>query len=158
MARIKFLILLFFIPLTLQAQVYRCDTPEGTIYSQMPCADNAERLIEYDPQVSVESDAPASTDGSEADEPEDRQPTGMEAFIFTLERQREEQFSTIDANIRSLQQQLDETGDGKPDEEARVVLETNLADLRTERSAINDQYAALISEASNRAGVGQGAD
>ena len=34
--------LLLFLPLALQAQVYRCETPDGLVYSQIPCEENAE--------------------------------------------------------------------------------------------------------------------
>lgn len=155
MTRFSFLICLFFMPLTLQAQVYRCDTSEGTIYSQMPCAENAERLAEYDAEVEVDISEGASA-SENSPEPEVKQPSAMENFISTLEKQRAAQFRTIDANIRTLQLQLNATGTEAPDESTREMLETELATLTTERTSINDQYVAMINEASNRTGSGQG--
>ncbi len=77
----------------------------------------------------------------------------MESFISTLEKQREQQVSTLDANIRSLRTQLDATGDAAPNETVRKNLEAELGALTMERASISDQYAALISEASMRTGL-----
>jgi len=150
MPRLAFLFVLFFSPLTLEAQVYRCNTSEGTIYSQMPCAENAERLPEFDPAVDAASESPSEKSGVVSDPPKAKQPTAMENFIATLEKQREQQTGTIDANIRTLQQQLDATGENAPDQPTRAMLERELAALTSERTSISDQYAALIREASNR--------
>ena len=158
MPRLIFFLVLFFSPLTLEAQVYRCDTPEGTIYSQMPCAENAERLPEYDPVVEPEPGPGPDTTGIADSEPAVQPPTAMENFISTLENQRDQQFSTIDANMRTLQEQLDATGENAPDERTREMLERELATLASERVSVKEQYASLISEAANRAESGRGVD
>jgi hypothetical protein len=158
MLRIMILFVLFFSTLPLEAQVYRCDTPEGTIYSQMPCAENAERLPEFDPVVEAETGPGAEMPGLAEDAPVAKQPTAMENFISTLEKQRDQQFGTIDANVRTLQEQLDATGENAPDERAREMLERELATLATERVSIREQYASLISEALDRAESGRGVD
>lgn len=158
MLRLMILFVLFFSPLTLEAQVYRCDTPEGTIYSQMPCAENAERLPEFDPVVEAETgsgpEVPSLVDDAPAVEP----PTAMENFISTLEKQRDQQFGTIDANMQTLQEQLDAAGENAPDERTREMLERELATLASERVSIREQYASLISEAVDRAESGRGVD
>jgi len=152
MPRLIFLLVLFLVPMTLEAQVYRCDTPEGSIYSQLPCSDSAERLPEFDPVVEAETLSVSETEGIE---PAVKPPSAMENFISTLEKQREQQFNTIDANMRTLQQQLDTTGEEAPDEGTRAMLERELATLASERESIGDQYAALIREAANRTESGQ---
>ena len=48
MKAIFFLFLLF--PLVLQAQVYHCDGPDGPVYSQIPCDENAEQVAILDSQ------------------------------------------------------------------------------------------------------------
>jgi hypothetical protein len=158
MVRLSILFVLFIIPLTLQAQVYRCDTSEGTIYSQMPCSENAERLSEYDPEsasAAVEAGA-VTIVGSEVSETPTTEKTSspMDSFISTLEKQREQQFSTLDANIKSLETQLSANGEEAPDEETRTALERQLADFNSQRASISDQYASLITEASTRASSG----
>jgi len=153
MTRLTFLLILFLAPMTLGAQVYRCDTPEGTVYSQMPCSENAERLPEFDPVVEAENESvPEMAEAAPTVKP----PTAMENFILTLEKQREQQFSTIDANMQTLQQQLNTTGEDAPDERTREMLEREMATLASERQSIGDQYAALIREAANRDDAGRG--
>lgn len=158
MLRLMILFVLFFSSLTLEAQVYRCDTPEGTIYSQMPCAENAERLPEFDPVVEAETAPEPEMSGPADNAPAAKQPSAMENFISTLEKQRDQQFGTIDANMQTLQQQLDATGENAPDERTREMLERELATLATERVSIREQYASLISEAADRAESGRGVD
>ena len=159
MAKVVTLIFLLFIPLALQAQVYRCDTPQGTIYSQMPCSEDAELLEEYQPMRQPGVESSDRSDDSSASQPEDVDPpSAMEMFISTLERQREDQLSTIDANIKGLQQQLAVTGDQGPDEASRKLMQSQLERQQLERASISEQYAALISEASNRAQPAQGSD
>ena len=45
----------------LQAQVYKCDGPEGTVFSDMPCGESAE-------QIEVEGMEPATEDLEEEQE------------------------------------------------------------------------------------------
>jgi len=149
MTRSTLIIVLFFMPLTLQAQVYRCDTLQGTIYSQMPCDENAERLPQYDEVV--EENSPAGADEVETAPA----PSPMENFISTLRNQRNVQLLEIDGTISDLQKQLNATGDESPDELTREGLTRQLAALTDERRSIDDQYEALIREATQRTGSEQ---
>jgi hypothetical protein len=158
MLRLMILFVLFFSSLSLEAQVYRCDTPEGSIYSQMPCAENAERLPEFDPVIEAETGPGAEVPALADDAPAVKQPTPMENFISTLEKQRDQQFGTIDANMQTLQEQLDATGENAPDDRTREMLERELATLASERVSIREQYASLISEAVDRTESGRGVD
>jgi hypothetical protein len=151
MPRLTLLFALFLTAVTTEAQVYRCDTAEGTIYSQLPCAENAERLPQYDPVVEADSSPSADTSGAETSLPEADAPSAMENFISTLERQRDQQIGSIDANMQTLRDQLDASGEAAPDERTREMLEFELAQLTSDRASIQDQYASLISEAANRA-------
>ena len=152
MPRLTLLFALFAIPLAAEAQVYRCDTAEGTIYSQMPCAENAERLPQYDPVVETEQAAATKSTDDSAAPPAVKPPSAMENFISTLEKQRDQQISAIDTNMQALKDQLNATGEDAPDERTREMLELELAKLSSDRVSIDDQYASLISEAANRAG------
>ena len=150
MARITILILIFMFPLVLQAQVFRCESPNGPVYSQIPCDKNAERLAKYDPVVKVD-DKP-DPDSEEEDVAAEKQLSPMENFVSTLQNQRQQQVGEIDSNISLLQKQLGATGELAIEEPDRKFLESDLVRLETERTSIVEQYARLISEAESRAG------
>jgi len=150
MARITILILILIFPLLLQAQVYRCDSPNGPVYSQVPCDENAERLTRYDPVVKAD-DRP-DPDSEADDVAAEKQLSPMENFVTTLQNQRQQQVGDIDSNIALLKKQLDATGELAIEESNRKFLESDLEKLETERTSIVEQYARLISEAESRAG------
>jgi len=144
MTRLSLFVLVLLFSLNLQAQVYRCDSADGPVYSQMPCSENAERLPAYDPAVdTVEAEPVPSTV---------KQPTAMENFVMTLHRQRQQQMSEMDARISQLQSQIDATGEQAPDASQISDLRAELVVVQSERLSISDQYATLISEAERRAG------
>ena len=117
MARLSFFVLILLFSISLQAQVYRCDSAEGPVYSQMPCAENAERLQAYDPVVEPEA-AESVTENV-------KQPTAMENFVMTLHKQRQQQMSELDARISQLQLQIGATGEQAPDASLLNSLEAN---------------------------------
>lgn len=143
MIRNTFFFLVLFFPLSLQAQVYRCAGADGPVYSQMPCAENAERLTSYDPVVDIEPETPV--------EAVEKQPTAMESFVVTLHNQRQLQMGELDENIARLQELLDAGGEQAADEPSRAAIASELASLKSERDSISDQYTSLISEAERRA-------
>ena len=153
MTRSAFIIVLFFMPLTLQAQVYRCDTSQGTIYSQMPCAENAERLPQFDQAVDETATGAEASGSVEADV--ESAPSAMENFISTLRNQRSSQLREIDGSINDLEEQLKAEGEESPDELTREMLTNQLVALADERRSIDDQYEALIREATQRTGSEQ---
>ena len=152
MARITILILILMSPMTLQAQVYRCDSPNGPVYSQIPCDENAERLTRYDPVVKAEEAPELNAESATDSEATERRLSPMETFVTTLHNQRQQQVAEIDSNITYLKQQLNATGELAIEESNREFLESDLARLEDERTSIVEQYARLISEAESRAG------
>jgi len=152
MPRLTLLFVALLTSIAAEAQVYRCETAEGTIYSQMPCAENAERLPQYDPVDDDGGEPATGTEDGEESEPADNTPSALQNFISTLERQRNDEIGSIDANMKTLRDRLDATGDGAPDERTREMLETELASLASQRDSIANQYTSLIREATNRAG------
>mgnify|MGYP003574677905 FL=1 len=138
--------------MTLQAQVYRCDSPNGPVYSQIPCDENAERLTRYDPVVKAEEAPELNAESATDSEATERQLSPMETFVTTLHNQRQQQVAEIDSNITYLKQQLNATGELAIEESNREFLESDLARLEDERTSIVEQYARLISEAESRAG------
>lgn len=152
MARITILILILMSPLTLQAQVFRCDGPNGAVYSQIPCDENAERLTRYDPEVKAEDDPDLNAESATDSEAIEKEPSPMETFVTTLHNQREQQVGEIDSNIAILKKQLNASGELAAEESNRKFLESDLARLENERTSIVEQYARLISEAESRAG------
>ena len=153
MAGKSLLFLLIFLPLSLQAQVYRCDGPNGPVYSQIPCDENAEIVVIYDPVSKAEDDDSETGSGQEeAEEIVEKPPTPMENFIATLHSQRQQQIGEIDANMAHLNGLLNAEGELTLEEEDRKAVESQLAALQSERNSIVEQYASLISEAEQRAG------
>ena len=153
MARKSLLFLLIFLPLSLQAQVYRCDGPNGLVYSQIPCDENAEIVVIYDPVSKAEDDDSEPGSGQEeAEEIVEKPPTPMENFIATLHSQRQQQIGEIDANIADLKDLLDAEGEEALEEADRKAAASQLAALQSDRNSIAEQYASLISEAEQRAG------
>jgi len=152
MARKPLLFLFIFLPLSLQAQVYRCDGPDGPVFSQIPCAENAEVVAIYDP-------AAKSADASEPDPGQDEEiepviepPTPMENFVATLHSQRQQQLADLDENIADLKKSLKAEGEQALDGVDRQAASEKLATLESDRISIDQQYASLISEAERRAG------
>ena len=143
---------ILFLPLTLSAQVYRCDGPGGPVYSQIPCGENAEKVEIHDPMLrNKEEDIPRIDQPSE-EEPVAEPPSAMEGFIATLQRQQREQLAEIDQNIVRLKRQLNAKGDEAPDEPARNHIVSELSSLESARISVANQYDALIAEASSRTG------
>lgn len=153
MAKLLTFIVFLVTPLTLTAQVYRCETAQGTIYSQMPCSESAERLTEYDPAGEEEQVAEEAEPEAVA-QPEVREPANsMAAFVSTLEKQRQDQFTELDGEITEVRLQLGALADDGTEEEPRRVLEDRLEDLVVRRRSIDEQYESLIDEANARAAV-----
>jgi len=158
MAKITYFILLIFFSLSLQAQVYRCDGPSGPVYSQMPCAADAEHLVDYDPHEEAVADAGPENGQEIAGEPAQKPPTAMENFVATLYKQRQQQIGDMDKKIDRLQNQLNNQGEGELDDGTRASITAELSTLKSERDSVSEQYVALISEAESRAGSAEGAD
>jgi hypothetical protein len=156
MAGKPLLFLFIFLPLSLQAQVYHCDGPGAPVYSQIPCAENAEIVTIYDPAAqSVNASEPDSNQaGSEQDDEIEavvEPPSPMENFVATLNSQRQQQLAEIDENIARLKKSLKSEGELALDEMDRQSAVDQLAALESDRSSIDEQYASLISEAEQRA-------
>jgi hypothetical protein len=153
MAGKTLLFLLILIPMSVQAQVYRCDGPDGLVYSQVPCDENAEIVVIYDPVSKAEDDDSEPDSGQEdAEEITEKSPSPMENFIATLHSQRQQQIGEIDANIADLKRRLNAEGEQALEEADRKAAASQLAALQSDRNSIVEQYASLISEAEQRAG------
>jgi hypothetical protein len=143
MIKIVFSSLVLFLPLSLQAQVYRCDSSQGPVFSQMPCAADAERLVSYDPVIEIESEQATKTI--------EKPPSAMENFVITLHQQQQRQMAELDDRITQLKSQIAGDGEHQPDENLQKALTTRLATLTAERESVSNQYVALINEAESRA-------
>ncbi len=147
------LILFIILPLSLQAQVYRCDGPDGPVYAQIPCAENAEVVPIYDPAAkSADASEPDSNQDEEI-EPVVEPRTPMENFVATLHSQRLQQLADIDENIAGLKKSLKAEGEQALDEADRQAAIAKVAALESDRISIDEQYASLIGEAERRAGT-----
>lgn len=152
MAGKAFLLSVLFLPLTVSAQVYRCDGPGGPVYSQIPCGENAEQLEIHDPMLRTGEADIASIDQRSEEDPVVEPPSAMEGFIATLHRQQREQLAEIDENATRLKKLLYAEGDEAPDESVRNYIVSELASLKSARESVSKQYDSLIAEASSRTG------
>jgi hypothetical protein len=152
MAGKAILLSVLFLPLTLSAQVYRCDGPGGLVYSQIPCGENAEQLEIHDPMLRNDEEDTTSIDQRSEEEPVAEPPSAMEGFIATLHRQQREQLAEIDDNVTRLKKLLYAEGDEAPDQSVRNHIVSELLSLKSARESVSRQYDSLIAEASSRTG------
>ncbi len=152
MAGKAILLSVLFLPLTLSAQVYRCDGPGGLVYSQIPCGVNAEQLVIHDPMLRTDEEDTTSIDQRSEEEPVAEPPSAMEGFIATLHRQQREQIAEIDDNVARLKKLLYAEGDEAPDQSGRNHIVSELSSLKSARESVSRQYDSLIAEASSRTG------
>lgn len=152
MAGKAFFMSVLFLPLTVSAQVYRCDGPGGLVYSQIPCGENAEQLELHDPMLRTDEEDITNIDQRSEEEPVVEPPNAMEGFIATLHRQQREQLAEIDENAARLKKLLHAEGDEVPDESVRNHIISELAALKSTRESVSRQYDSLIAEASSRTG------
>lgn len=101
-------------------QIYRCDTPAGTVFSQVPCAPEAEKVeVEarpYDPTAAAEAELRAAQRAA--------------SFRESVDQAR------IDTRVRNLQRQI---------LEAQSARGAALARIRARRStAANNQAGATF--------------
>lgn len=152
MAGKAFFLSVLLLPLTVSAQVYRCDGPGGPVYSQISCGENAEQLELHDPMLRTGEEDIISVDQRSEEEPVVDPPGAMEGFIATLHRQQREQLAGIDENTARLKKLLYAEGDEAPDEAVRKHIVSELASLKSARESVSRQYDSLIAEASSRTG------
>ena len=153
MAGKPLLILFIILPLSLQAQVYRCDGPGGPVYAQIPCAENAEVVAIYDPAAKSANVSEPDSEQDEFIEPLVEPPTPMENFVATLYSQRQQQLAEIDENIANLKKSLKAKGEQALDDTDRQAAMAKVAALESDRISVDEQYASLIGEAERRAGT-----
>ena len=155
MAGKPLLFLFIFLALSVQAQVYHCDGPGGPVYSQIPCAENAEVVVIYDPAAkSADASEPDSNQDEEI-EPVVEPPTPMENFVATLHNQHQQQLAEIDESIAGLKKSLKTEGEQALEDPDRQAAAIRLAALEADRVSIDEQYASLISEAERRANTAE---
>lgn len=151
--------LFLLLPLTLQAQVYRCDGPDGAVYSQLPCDENAEEVVIEDTRMLTEGNGPkveatgvGKAAGTQALE---QAPVNlMDSFVATLVSQREIQIGEIDRKIAQERAYIRSDEFAEADRETRQSATGRLGDMQSERKSILEQYESLIREAERRAAEG----
>ncbi len=131
-----FFLFLFF-PLALQAQIYHCSSPDGPIYSQIPCEDNAEKVAIRNSRIMTDDGDAAGPEPRQEPEAVEVTPTDrLNAFIATLEKQREAHIGQIDRNIKSMRQQMASDDFASTDDVTKKEFSRSLFDLKLERYSI----------------------
>jgi len=149
----KILVLLLLLPVTLQAQIYRCASEGATYYSQIPCANDAQEVVIDDHPMFSESapDSKAKPEEQPAAERRARsQADSMKEFIATLRRQRAEQLQQLDSDIAKLEAKLSAGGDPAADPAQQMASSQQLKNLLSSRSSIVEQYDSMLAEAERR--------
>ena len=149
-------ILLLLLPLSLAADVFRCQSKGDTYYSQIPCKPDSEvveleehSLLTDSGQGSVDSAAQTqqqvqvTTEQNTRRSPQD----GMREFVQTLQRQQSEQLLAVDRQIETLESQIESSDSDSPE---RMDLGEQLLVLQESRSTISSQYDSMISETQRR--------
>ena len=141
-------------PPDLTAQVYRCEGRNGVVYSQMPCAQDAEVIVIEDvPMNSSQGSAPAG-EGEGQDEPgagAQRNDDDLGDFLTRLEAQRVAELDQFDWKIARMREQMSSPDYPNADQQSRQWMAAELKQLETERTAKLEEYAALEAEARRRA-------
>ena len=148
-----FILLLLLLPVTLQAQIYRCASKGATFYSQIPCTDNAQVVvIEDHPMFSDSASGVKSKPEQESApaKPERTQADNMQEFISTLRRQRIDQLQQLDGDIAKLRAKLNAAGDSPEEPAQQAALSKQIKDLQASRSSITEQYDSMLAEAERR--------
>lgn len=149
--------LYFLLPLALQAQVYRCESGDGPVYSQLPCAENAEVVEIEDYTTSPGEEAvPAVATGVSADRFAQSRANSMEHFLTTLLNQREVQLGEIDEVITGLREFIASAEYAEAAEEIQAEADGRLNVMESKRQSIVDQYESLIREVEQRAAAQSG--
>lgn len=140
----------------LHAQVYRCETASGVTFSDMPCGDSAEQIeVAGDVMDSrgVGSSMPTEAEGVDplpaANGAQDPQ-QGMQQFLATLETQREQQLSQIDAQLRLLRDQYNSDEFTTLESTQQDAVRGRISELESQRADLEREYASLIAEAIRR--------
>ncbi len=151
---------------SLSAQVYRCESPSGITFSDMPCSDSAEQ-IEVSGDVmdsrgvgsstsaavadgSGELDSSLDSEGQTPPEFQDSPQGNIQQFVATLEAQREQQLAQVDRQLSQLRQEAGSDVFASFDPEYQNDVLNRIETLESARINITEEYAALIAEANRR--------
>jgi len=132
----------------LYAQVYKCDGPTGTVFSDMPCGDSAEEIeVEgMEPEPVVLEDAEIEEDS--ADVPDKEQ--SYRNFLGVLNSQKLFKIGEVDRELTSLRDTASSPGFEEMTDAERLTVTDQIADLERERETIVAEYDGLIAEMERR--------
>lgn len=152
----------------LLAQVYRCESESGVTYSDMPCGESAEQIdVAGDVMDSrglggtiPAEDAGTAATGEGGGAATDQAAAGLSSaadgepnladFLAMLRSQRQQQMGQIDSQLMQLRQRAgsDEFTEMQVSEQDQ--LNSQIAQLESDRVSILSEYDALIAEAERR--------
>lgn len=144
----------------LAAQVYRCESDGGVVFSDMPCSEGAEQIEVQGDVVDMRGvgspgtqplDPPASVNAPEP-QPEAPPSSGqrLNQFLDTLRTQRDQQLRLIDQQIAQLQSRANSPGFSDLGEEQQAAVNNQIISLESNKAALVSEYEALIAEAERR--------
>lgn len=149
-------------PLQLVAQVYRCETASGVTYSDMPCGASAEEIVVAGDVVDMrgvgasipaEGTTPGLPGGetvAQGGQPPADAGRDLNDFLAMLRSQREEQIGQLDSQLTELRQQARSVEFLGMDVSQQDQINSQIAQLESDRASILSEYDALIAEAERR--------
>jgi len=152
------LILLFFLPLFAEAQIYRCSDKGETYFSQIPCTEDAETVTVEDQRMFNDGSAAArlpepsasGVDAAADSKTENSPADSLTQFVERLQGQRKTQIDEIETAIAGYQALLGQSDEQIAEFGSRPEIEQKITALHAARSEIDQQYQAMIAEAERR--------
>ena len=140
----------------LSAQVYRCETAAGMIYSDMPCGESAEEMeldvfepvTEPEEMPAMEQEEIPETVSSDVSLETETQ--AFNQFLKILRNQRKTQIDEFDRNLTDLRIEASSAEFLNKDDESKAAITARIDALETSRASVVDEYDALITEAERR--------
>lgn len=137
------LIIIALCPLTAAAEIYRCETPDGPVYSDRVCGEEA---IEV--QVEETSGLDASVGlGVQVDLAEARLQRERQKYVNRIVKHRNAETGAIDAQIQALASQKARANNNLAGATYGAGIDQQMAALRAARAETQSTYQELITRA-----------
>ena len=131
----------------LQAQVYKCDGPDGTVFSDMPCGDSAEEIAVEGMETET---AEAEAETAEAATPVPDTKQSYQNFLGVLNSQKQFKIGEVDRQLAELRESAGGVGFADMPMADQQRISDQIADLEMERETIIAEYDGLIEEMERR--------
>lgn len=143
-------VILALLPLTAGAQVYKCETPQGVVFSDRECGDKAEVVEVKDTSGGV--GVPLS-DELLNDLQVKKAERAQRRYIDSLYDERDKQIAQIDRQIAALKRERATANNNLAGATYMAGIDKRLGDLHSARANVAASYQATIVDAQLEKGV-----